>query len=371
MLSTSALGLLGLHAHPLLASPRGAPLRLLVLGGTGFLGPHMVREALARGHHVTLFTRGRAGTELFPQVERLTGDRAGTLESLRGHRWDAVIDNSGYFPAHVAASARALQSSVGHYCYTSTIDAYRDFHTRGITEDYPLAVLPPNAPHDANRFYGPLKALCEEEVRRAFPERHTIVRPGWVAGPGDNNHLFTYWVMRMARGGRVLAPGTPNDPVQLTDARDLAAFAIDAVERRYRGAYNAVGPVLTFGEMLAALQGLTTTPSELIWVDADFLKQHEVLPYFDMPLWWPPRNDYEAEIKNGGLGGGIGAFTISGAKARSVGFKPRTLNDTARDTLTWYRETFGTWEGARRPGLSARREVTLLDAWHAARGGPD
>ena len=370
MLSTSALGLLGLRRGAPVSVRPTAPLRVLVLGGTGFLGPHMVREALTRGHRITLFTRGRSGTELFPDVERLTGDRAGNLEALRGHRWDAVIDNSGYFPAHVAASTQALQASADHYFYTSTIDAYRDFHTVGITEDYPLAVLPANAPHDANGFYGPLKALCEQEVRRAFPGRHTIVRPGWVAGPGDNNHLFTYWVMRTARGGRILAPGTPNDPVQLTDARDLAAFAIDAVEQRHPGAYNLVGPVLTFGEMLGSLQRLTATPGDLTWVDADFLRQHKVLPYFDLPLWWPPRNDYEAVIPNGGLGGGIGAFTINGAKARAVGYTSRALDETARDTLRWYREAFGTWEGERRPGLSVERETTLLEAWRAARRAP-
>ena len=162
--------------------------RMLFLGGTGFLGPHMVRRAIEQGYHITLFTRGRAGLELFPDAERLTGDRASDLSALKGKTWDVVIDNSGYVPADVRASATLLRDSVGHYVYTSTIDAYRDFREPNITEDYPLARLPEGAPHNPGRYYGALKALCEAEARAAFPGRCTIIRPGWVVGPGDTNH---------------------------------------------------------------------------------------------------------------------------------------------------------------------------------------
>lgn len=365
MLATSAAGVLGLAtrrvAHAANVWPtQGAPLRILFLGGTGFIGPHMVREALAKGHRITLFTRGRQGTELFPDAERLIGDRDGKLDSLKGKTWDVVIDNSGYVPAHVQQSAELLRGSVGHYFYTSTIDAYRDFHTVGITESYPLATLPAGTPHDPQRFYGPLKALCEEEVVKVYPSNHTIVRPAWVAGPGDNNHLFTYWVMRMDRGGDVLAPGTPDDPVQYIDARDLASFVISSVERKLVGRFTAVGPVMTFEEMLFGVKAVTTSASKLTWVDADFLRAEKVRPYFGMPLWWPPRNDYQDPGMRGGLNGGVGAFTIDGSKARANGMTHRPLADTARDTLAWYKGAFPDWPERGRPGPTATREQELL-----------
>ena len=339
------------------ANPRRA-LRVLFLGGTGFIGPHMVRAALERGHEVTLFTRGRAGTELFPEAERLVGDRDGKLDALVGKRWDVVIDNSGYVPEHVRASAELLRDSVGHYFYTSTIDAYRDFHTVGIDESYPLATLPPGTPHDPRKYYGPLKALCEAEVVKVFPEHHTIVRPGWIAGPGDNNHLFTYWAMRMDRGGDVLAPGTPDDPVQMIDARDLGAWVIRMIEEQRGGRYHAVGPVMSFAEMLYGIKAVTTTPSSLTWVDADFLRAEKVRPYFGMPLWYPPRNDYQDPGMPSGLNGGVGAFTIDGRKARGAGLTHRPLAVLARDTIDWYRGAFASWPEGQRPGLSAEREQT-------------
>ncbi|MBC7897050.1 MAG: NAD-dependent epimerase/dehydratase family protein [Cytophagaceae bacterium] len=373
MIATSAAGVLGLiTSREALAagpSPRRAPLRILFLGGTGFIGPHMVRTALDRGHKITLFTRGRQGTELFPEAERLVGDRDGKLDALKGKSWDVVIDNSGYVPSHVQQSAELLKGSVGHYFYTSTIDAYRDFHTAGITESYPLATLPPGTPHDPQNYYGPLKALCEAEVVKAYPSNHTIVRPGWVSGPGDNNHLFTYWVLRVERGGEILAPGTPNDPFQTIDARDLGAFVIASIEERRLGAFNAVGPVITFGEMLNGVKSVMTTPSTFTWVDADFLRAEKVRPYFGMPLWWPPRNDYQDPGMRGGLNGGIGAFNLDGAKARAAGLKHRPLTDMARDTLTWYRGAFSDWPEQRRPGLSAVREQELLAKWRSRGGG--
>lgn len=373
MLATSAAGVLGLitSRRALAAAwptPGRAPLRVLFLGGTGFIGPHMVRTALDRGHTVTLFTRGRQGTELFPEAERLVGDRDGQLDALKGKTWDVVIDNSGYVPAHVQQSAERLKGSVGHYFYTSTIDAYRDFHTSGITESYPLATLPPGTPHDPQRYYGPLKALCEAEVVKAYPGNHTIVRPGWVSGPGDNNHLFTYWVLRAERGGEILAPGTPTDPFQTIDARDLGTFVIASIEERRVGRFNAVGPVMTFGEMLEAVQSVTKAASTLTWVSADFLRAEKVRPYFGMPLWWPPRNDYQDPGMRGGLNGGIGAFNLDGSKARAAGLTHRPLTDTARDTLTWYRGAFPDWPEQRRPGVSAAREQELLARWRSQRG---
>jgi 2'-hydroxyisoflavone reductase len=342
------------------AKRQNAPLRILFLGGTGFIGPHMVRQALDHGHTVTLFSRGRSGTNLFPGVERLIGDRNGQLDALRGKSWDVVIDNSGYVPAHVKASAELLQGSVGHYFFTSTLDAYRDYHTPNTDESYPLAVLPAGAPHNPGRYYGPLKAICEEEVARVYPSRHTIIRPGWIVGPGDNNHLFTYWVIRLDRGGRVLAPGTPNDPVQVIDARDLAQWVIQMVESRQGGRYNTVGPEMTWAELLYGIKGVTATQSTFVWANADFLKANKVRPYFDLPLWWPPRNDYNDGTLPSGLDGGIGAFNIKGDKARAAGLVHRPLAEIARDTLVWYRKEIGEWPDGKRPGLTIAKEQELL-----------
>ena len=342
--------------------------RMLFLGGTGFLGPHMVTSAIEQGYHITLFTRGRAGLELFPDAERLTGDRASDLSALEGKTWDVVIDNSGYVPADVRRSTTLLHDSVGHYMYTSTIDAYRDFREPNITEDYPLARLPDGAPHNPGRYYGALKALCEAEVTSAFPGKYTIIRPGWVVGPGDTNHLFTYWVMRIRQGGEFIAPGTPTDPVQMVDARDLGAFVIRLADERVAGAFTAVRPPMGFGEMLAAIaKGLNTT-IQPVWVDADWLKSKGIRPYFDMPLWWPPRNDYDVPNMPSGLGGGVGAFRMSGAKAARAGLTHRDVADSARDTLAWYeREHKGQWPEKGRPGLTRVREQALLEEWKSTR----
>lgn len=341
---------------------------MLFLGGTGFLGPHMVEAALKRGYHVTLLTRGRAGKELFPEAERLIGDRAGDMSALKGKTWDVVIDNSGYVPAHVRTSATMLRDSVGHYVYTSTIDAYRDYHTVGINESYPLAELPAGEPHNPNKYYGPLKALCEKEVDAVFPGKHTIIRPGWVAGPGDNNHLYAYWVMRVKRGGEFLAPGTPTDPVQMVDVRDLAAFVIDAADKRISGPFNVVAPPMAFGEMLNVIQQTLGNVATPVWVNADFLKAKGVGPYFDMPMWWPPRNDYDVNVPSG-LGGGVGAFRVSGEKARRAGARYRPLAETTRDLHAWYVKEFGTWPETGRPGLTTARERTVLEEWRRERGG--
>jgi 2'-hydroxyisoflavone reductase len=348
--------------------PPGRAKRMLFLGGTGFLGPHMVRRAIEQGYHITLFTRGRAGLELFPDAERLTGDRASDLSALEGKKWDVVIDNSGYVPADVRRSATLLRESVGHYVYTSTIDAYRDFLEPNITEDYPLARLPEGAPHSPARYYGPLKALCEAEVTAAFPGKSTIIRPGWVVGPGDTNHLFTYWVMRIRQGGEFIAPGTPTDPVQMVDARDLGAFVIHMADERVAGAFTAVRPPMGFGEMLAAIATGLRTTIQPVWVDADWLNSKGVKPYFDMPLWWPPRNDYVVPNMPSGLGGGVGAFRMSGAKAARAGLTHRSVADSARDTLAWYeQEHKGEWPQQRRPGLTRVREQALLAEWKSTR----
>lgn len=343
--------------------------RMLFLGGTGFLGPHMVAKAMEQGYQITLFTRGRAGLELFPQAERLIGDRATDLSALKGKTWDVVIDNSGYVPSDVRASATLLRDAVGHYVYTSTIDAYRDFREPNITEDYPLARLPEGAAPDPQKYYGPLKAMCEAEVAAVFPSKHTIIRPGWVIGPGDTNHLFTYWVMRIRDGGEFIAPGSPTDPVQMVDARDLGAFVVHTADQRIGGAFTAVSSPTTFGEMLQAIAaGLNTTIAP-VWVDAEWLRTKNIRPYFDMPLWCPPRNDYAVPNMPSGLNIGVGAFRMSGAKAAKAGLTHRKIAETARDTLAWYEKEFkGEWPARGRPGLTRAREQTMLQEWKSRAG---
>ncbi len=337
-------------------------LRILVLGGTGFIGPHMVQYALDRGHSITLFNRGRTNTHLFPGVQKLVGDRNGHLDALRGGSWDIVVDNTGYVPGLVRDSAELLKDSVGHYFYTSTIDAYRDHHTPGIDESYPLATLPEGAPHNPGQYYGPLKAMCEEVVRDVYPNNHTIVRPGWIVGPGDNNHLFTYWPVRINRGGEVLAPGTPDDPMQVIDVRDLGTWVVDMLERSEAGSYNAVGPVMTMAEMLYGCRAVTSASVSFTWVDANFLWNQGLKGWTDFPIWWPPDNDY-GEPTFGGIIGGTGTLNFNGALARSKGLQHRPFAETALDTLNWYGDTFDDWPEDNRPGVPAAREAQVLAAW--------
>ena len=339
-------------------------LRILFLGGTGFIGPHMVRGALNHGHRVTLFTRGRSGADLFPEAERLIGDRAGQLESLHGNTWDVVIDNSGFLPEHVQASAELLKDSVGHYLFTSATDVYRDYHTRNIDESYPLATLPVGAPHDVSRYYGPLKALCERVVTRIYPNNCTIVRPGWIVGPGDG-HRLEYWIYRMKRGGEFLAPESADDPLQFIYVRDLAQWVISMAESQKGGPYNAVGPSTTWGRFFQAIQSVTETTSTPTWVDATFLKENKVVPYFDLPMWWPPRNDYHVGPIPAGVDGGIGAFAINENKARNAGLTHRPLSEMLNDTFQSYKSECGDWQDGKCGGLTAARERELLTGWWA------
>lgn len=346
---------------------RRRSMRILILGGTGFIGPHMVQTAIDRGHTVTLFNRGRTNTHLFPGVEKLVGDRNGQLEALEGRSWDVVIDNSGYYKSHVRMSAEALRDSVDHYLFTSTIDAYRDFNTPFFDDSYPLHPADPDRPDDPRRFYGQLKADCERIVREIYPNNSTQVRPGWIVGPGDNNHLMTYWVVRINRGGEVLAPGSPDDYMQLTDARDLAEWYIHIAENQVFGQFSAVGPVMTWAEWLYGMRAVTPADVKFTWVDADFLLEHDAKPWTDIPIWWPTRNNW-GPPSYGGIVGGEGAFSIDGSKARAHGLNHRTVADTAKSTLDWYWQTFDAWPEDRRPGFSAARERELLEAWHATQG---
>jgi len=327
----------------------------------------MVRRALERGHEVTLFNRGRTNTHLFPELEKLVGDRAGPLDALAGRTWDVGIDNSGYYPSHVRASAEALQNSVDHYLFTSTIDAYRDFREVGFDESYPLHPPSADRPEDPRNFYGPLKADCERIVRSIYGTHSTHVRPGWIAGPGDNNHLMTYWVVRIDRGGEVLAPGVPDDYMQVTDVRDLAEWYVHIAEERVFGAFHAVGPVMSWQEWLQGIRATTNSDASFTWVDADFLLERDAKPWTDIPLWWPARNDWGPPSFGGNLGG-EGAFAIDGSLARANGLSHRSLADTTQAILDWYWETHDDWPEGQRPGFTAARERALLTEWRSQQG---
>ncbi len=350
-------GLLGEGATAL-SGRTGTPdssraLRVLILGGTGFIGPHQVRYALGRGHAVTLFNRGRTNTHLFPEVEKLVGDRDGNLEALKGRQWDVVLDNSGYEPRIVRDSARLLSDSVGQYLFVSTQSVYADRGVIGQDETGALGL--PGVPEPEWTGYGPLKALCEREVQEAFPGRYTIVRPPVIVGPGDRSDRFTYWVARIDRGNEVLAPGRPDDPTQFIDVRDVTHFMVRCLEEGITGVYNATGPEapLSMSEMLYGIRSVTTSAVRFTWVDSQFLAEHGVRAFSDMPLWYPP------------VGRQAGFFRMSSKRARAKGLTYRPLAVTAKETLEWWKSQPAERRSEMRVGLSAEREAELLAAWHA------
>ncbi len=341
---------------------------LLILGGTGFLGPHTVRAALARGHEVTLFNRGKTNPHLFPELEKLRGDRkSGDLAALKGRTFDAVIDTSGYFPRAVTEAAQLLVDNVDQYMFISSISVYADTSVVGLDEKGALGQIEDKTTETVDgESYGPLKALCEQAAEAVFTGRTTNVRPGLIVGPGDPTDRFTYWPVRVARGGDVLSPGAPSDPVQLIDARDLAEWMIDAIEQRHLGDYNAVGPAepLSVGAMLEACKQAAGSDASFVWADAEFLAEQEVMPWVNMPVWVPPEGEYA----------GFGTVNISRALAAGMRFRP--LVDTCRDTLTWWRELpeekrARLLEG-KSAGISAARESEVLAAWrkHQEEGAP-
>lgn len=350
-----ALGL-GLASRPLAAAGAAKPLKILFLGGTGFIGPHMVRRAVARGHGVSIFSRGRSKADLPPGVERLIGDRDGGLDALKGRSWDLAIDNSGYLPRLVRDSAELLKGSVGRYVFTSSVAAYDRAAGPGLDEaSGPLAGIDDPASEEVSKYYGPLKVLCEAEVRRIYPANHVIIRPTFVVGPGDHTDRFTYWVVRIERGGEVLAPGNPNQPVQYIDVRDLAEFFVRLAESGDPGIYNAVGPRsrLSTAEWLYGIRAVTSAEVSFTWVGWPFLAARDVRPMSDLPVWYPyPK-------------GGGGAAMFSNAKSVAAGLAYRPLAVTARDTLAWFKSLPEERRAGIRAGLAAEREAELLAAWRA------
>jgi 2'-hydroxyisoflavone reductase len=316
---------------------------ILVIGGTRFLGRHIVEAALAAGHRLTLFNRGQTNPELFPEAEKLRGDRTSDLSALQDRHWDAAIDICGYVPRVVRASAEALAGAVDHYTFISSISVYSDFKQIGMDESAPTGILSdPTTEEITDEAYGPLKALCEQTVEEILPGRALIIRPGYIVGPDDPTDRFTYWPHRVALGGEMLAPGDPESPVQFIDVRDLAEWVVRLVSERSTGCYNATGPDyrLELGRLLAECKQLTNSDAHFIWADEAFLEEYKV----DLPIWTPAN-----EI-------GIGAVNCQHAIDAGLIYRP--LSETIRATLAW--DISRPADYTLRAGLSKEREAELL-----------
>ena len=285
-------------------------LSILILGGTGFIGPHVVRHALSRGHEITLFNRGRTNTHLFPEVEKLVGDRNNDVAALEGRRWDAVIDNSGYTPDQVRLSVDVLRDATAQYLFTSTRAVYTDYTAPVMNEDAPVG--PKELPESEWRGYGPNKVLAERVVEGGFGTRTLIVRPPVIVGPGDRSDRFTYWPDRIDAGGEVLVQGDPTDPVQFIDVRDLAEFYVHLLEQQTAGVFNSVGPgaPLSSAELVYGIRAITATPVSFTWVDWDFLAERGQMPQQQLAFWQPPRGGTST----------MGAWTAAGGSRRGCGF---------------------------------------------------
>jgi 2'-hydroxyisoflavone reductase len=336
-------------------------LRMLILGGTGFTGPAQVEYAVARGHQVTVFNRGRTNPGVLGKlkVEELTGDRNGDMSALRGRQWDVVIDNPTMLPRWVRTAGEILKNNTQHYIFISTISVYADTSKRGMDESTALLQLRDPASENPQD-YGALKAASEAEAERQYPGKTTIIRPGLIVGPGDNSDRFTYWPVRIDQGGEVLAPGDGTDPVQIIDARDIAEWTIRMAEQKAFGIYNATGPAseLSMAEMLYGIRAVTSTPVKFTWVPADFLASQNVRGWSNMPVWVPPRPE----------SAGFSAVSIARALEKGLTFRPLAV--TAKDTIEWHKQRP---EAARTrqqthpnaPGLRPEREQAVLAAWKA------
>jgi 2'-hydroxyisoflavone reductase len=326
---------------------------VLILGGTGFLGRHLVEAALGEGHRVTLFNRGLSEPDLFPEVEKLEGDRDGDLSALRGRQWDAVIDTCGYVPRVVRASANVLAGAVDHYTFVSSISVYSDGIAAGADEEAPVRELPdPTVEEVTGETYGGLKALCERTAEEEMPGRVMNVRPGLISGPHDPTDRFTYWPRRISAGGEVLAAGRKERPVQYIDVRDLAAWIVGTSEERRTGTYNATGPdyELTMGRLLEECEAVGGAGAELVWVSEDFLEDHRVEPFTELPLWVPREH--------------AAMLAVDCSRAIGAGLIFRPLAATIEDVLAFDRARPA--DRGLAAGLRPEREQELLRAWRGA-----
>ena len=330
---------------------------LLILGGTGFIGPHLTREAQSRGWRVTHFNRGKAATSgAVPGVETLLGDRKGELGALRGRRWDVVVDDTGYIPKYVKMSAELLAPNVDFCLFISSISVYASFATPNDEQSPTGTLSDPQTEQVTDTSYGPMKALCEQYSREAFEGRIAIVRPGYIVGPLDRSDRFTYWPVRAARGGEMLAPGTPQDPIQVIDVRDLTRWMMDLAEARTRGCFNADSPphAFTMGALLAASRHASPkAATRVTWVPEKFLAAHWKAEELDLPPWSP-------------LTGDSAAASLTSVKAAlQTGLRSRPLEETVRDTLAWFQTLPGERQAQLKAGLDPAKEAQTLREWHS------
>ena len=343
-------------------------MKILILGGTGFIGSFQVRYALSRGHEVTVFNRGKSHPGMLPpEVEQLIGDRTGQLEALKGRKWDVVIDNPTTLPVWVRDAAQILRGNAERYVFISTISVYSDKSQPGMDESGPLvkyqgadalSETPETLLGSNGALYGPLKVVSEREVEKWFPGQALIIRPGLIVGPGDETDRFSYWPLRVARGGEVLAPGEATDPVQFIDVRDLAEWTIRMVEQGATGIYNATGPKqkFTIGEMLDGLRQLTKSDAKFTWVKSKFLGAQKVWAWSDMPVWMPAQ----------GQMAGFCQISIQKALDKRLAF--RSFSDTTEATLEWIRQQAPERQATLKAGITAEREAEVLAAWRKAGG---
>ena len=333
-------------------------MRLLIVGGSVFLGRALVAEARARGHEITVFNRGFSSPATEPGVTLIKGDRNGDLSALGGQTWDAVIDTCGYVPRQVRSLLAALSGRIGHYTFVSTVSAYADLSRSDLTESATLGRLADDATETVTaQTYGPLKALCEAAAQQGMPSGNLIVRPGIIVGPHDPTDRFAYWVSRIAEEREVLAAGNPKAPVQLIDVRDLAAWIVEMSEMKRAGVFNAVGPKMpiTLQHLFAIYAEAVNPRARFAWVDDAFLVAQGITEWMKLPFYIPGSAPQFA-----------GMFAVNGDKAFGAGLKLRPLTETAADTWRWIQ---GRPVGAAmKTGLSHEQEQRLLAAWHALHG---
>jgi 2'-hydroxyisoflavone reductase len=333
----------------------GKSMNLLILGGTGFIGPHMVEYALKRGHQVSVFNRGKSEDTLPANVERLVGDRdtkiGDGLNALKGRQWDAVIDNTGYVPRHVRDSADLLKGNVGRYFFTSTGSVY-DMSQESLDENSPMTeVIDPDEENWYSEHYGGLKVLCEQAVQERYGDQSTIVRPHMVAGPGDHTDRYTYWIARIDHGGDVIAPGDPDSPSQYIDVKDLSEFSVNLVEADQPGVFNGAGPTyseLPFAGLLYAIRGVTSADVRFTWIDEEFLLERQA----NFQMWLPKAM---AQYR--------GANRVSIERSVAHGLTLRPLAATAHDTLEWWKAQ--SQERRDKLPLNLERDAEILEAWRA------
>ncbi len=337
-------------------------MKILVLGGTIFLGRHIVEVALKKGHEVTLFNRGQRNADLFPEVEKLRGNRDNDLTALQNRKWDVAIDTNGYLPFHVESVVNQLSEAVQHYTFISSLSAYADAKIDGIDENYQVGSLPEEIYQNARTMaavtgetYGPLKARCEQIAQARMPGRVFVARPGLIVGPFDPTERFTYWPYRVAKGGEVLAPGRPKRPVQFIDVRDLAEWVVKMAESQQTGVYNANGLdySLTMGELLTACQSESGSDARFSWLPEEFLEEHKVGAWMELPLWIPET----AEAQKG-------FFTFDSRKAIAAGLTFRPVADTVRAILEWDATRPADTPRFEKAGMKPEREAELLAEWH-------